>query len=1046
MRRGWLALLLTTLMLSSGCLGLLGNDEQDDDPDLIIIESIPFDLSLTGDTEFEFDQPVALSGLCNCEELDATIVASIANGAIQGIVEVGTDTFNVDFGILPSGTYSVQITMSNDRDSTQMAETLFESVTILLPPEDPVAISAYPPVLYVEGGESTIARAKIVHSALNTCSGIWEDELEQIQTVAITGEYAAVSLTDVQSSFNGTFTISCGSTDITTATTSVYVYVFNEENPDLDGDGVPDENDRCPDSSVAFTSGPANDIDGDGCHDISEDTDDDDDGRPDSSDRCARGLIGWDSLNISLDHDSDGCHDASEDDDDDGDTITDPFDNCPLGLPGWQSTGASDYDRDGCDDSTDDLDDDNDGTLDTSDLCPNGVIGWIQTSENDYDMDGCRDSDEDGDDDSDGVIDFDDQCTRTQLGAVVNIYGCASYEWDDDDDGVMDDTDECAGTPTGLDVNDVGCADLDGDGVFANVDQCPDSEDRWTSNSVGCTVLQIPVSWDTGPYSNERFGRVGDFTIQTKSGNWVMSRDWDGESTYLFIFNQDSSSYMSSLWSQNVGRLLDTMPENGHVFFGSFDSDYRNDIDAMNSRVNSYRNGLNDGGKAWVDSHVHYIDQQGGSIGGSLGSVIGDWSTFYYGIDRFQQWREIGSLSNWAGTHNVNYRLDYIAKMQLQFNSEFPTEMRRHDPSVTVVDIMVGQRHIGGWQGGHSSLANGSFPNASIMETYNTMELYMHHGCSEHRDRYQKSDGSNGGCHEWDYSQYMQICDELGNASSCGTEFGYWITTYGREGRWLTDISPRLYELIDGGDRMFRYRGANGGWLNVSVYLSNWGDDGLRPTSGELAFGGGSFRGQYNNESVYKRVHDLQIPEGTEKIEIYAVITGHGFGKDNANCAEFCNHEHRYSMNGYVTQEDHPMAGNSTVSSDNEGCAKEMHNGALANQLGTWPYGRAGWCAGQDVKPWTYDISQWIDWAGNQNSLHYQGLYDGQNYVPQNEQSGANQNIHANIWVVYYTNISANISPQIDNSTSPPPSTDSEERPQPVVEILREEECTYRDD
>ena len=120
MRRGWLALLLTTLMLSSGCLGLLGNDEQDDDPDLIIIESIPFDLSLTGDTEFEFDQPVALSGLCNCEELDATIVASIANGAIQGIVEVGTDTFNVDFGILPSGTYSVQITMSNDRDSTQM--------------------------------------------------------------------------------------------------------------------------------------------------------------------------------------------------------------------------------------------------------------------------------------------------------------------------------------------------------------------------------------------------------------------------------------------------------------------------------------------------------------------------------------------------------------------------------------------------------------------------------------------------------------------------------------------------------------------------------------------------------------------------------------------------------------------------------------------------------------------------------------------------------------------------------------------------------------
>jgi len=1001
-RRDRLAIVLTVLMLSSGCLGMLEGDTEDSDQS--IESSQPPTVRIDQPDSFHYNQSVIIGGRFLDSTGDVTIVGSTANGGISSeATHVSKERFEIDMGILPSGTHRIDVTATNDAN---LAYTAVVFVTVNEPPEEPVVISAFPPVVYVEGGESTIARAKILHSAINTCSGFWDGELGGVQTVTISGEYASVSLSSVDSSFNGTFTISCGSTDITTDTVSVHVFVFTEENPDLDGDGIPDDLDRCAESSVAFTSSPTTDIDGDGCHDISEDTDDDDDGRPDISDRCGRGLVGWDSTNTSLDHDSDGCRDAYEDDDDDDDTITDSFDNCPLGLPGWQSTGASDYDRDGCRDSTDDSDDDNDGTPDTLDLCPHGIIGWVQTAENDYDMDGCRDADEDGDDDSDGVADFDDWCNRTQLGAVVNIYGCASYEWDGDSDGVMDDTDQCPGTPLGLDVNTVGCADLDGDGVFANVDQCPDSEDRWTADIDGCTVLQVPVSWDTGPYSTERFGKVGDFTIQTKSGNWVMSRDWDGQSTYLFIFNQDSSSYMSSLWSQDVGRLLGTMPENGHIFFGSFDSDYRNDIDAMNNRVNSYRNGLNEDDKAWVDSHVHYIDQQGGAIGGALGNVIGDWSSFYYGIDRFQQWREIGSLSNWAGTHNVNYRFDYIGKMQLQFNSEFPIEMRRHDPGVTVVDIMVGQRHSGGWSGGHSSLANGSFPSASVMQSFNTMELYMHHGCSEHRDRYQKSDGSNGGCHEWDYSQYMQICDELGNSSSCATEFGYWITTYGREGRWLTDISPRLFELVDGGDRMFRYRGANGGWLNVSVYLSNWDDDGLRPTGGELAFNGGSFRGEYNNESQYKRLHDLQIPEGTQRVEIYAVITGHGFGKDNANCAEFCNHEHRYSMNGYVTQEDHPMAGNGTVSSDNEGCAKEMHNGALANQLGSWPYGRAGWCAGQDVKPWTSDISQWIDWVGNQNSLRYQGLYNGQNYVPQNEQSGANQNIHANIWVVYYTNIS----------------------------------------
>jgi len=990
---------------------------------------------------FAYDENVMISGVVeDGAASNVEVKASMANGAISRQVSLDTkDTFVFDFGVLPSGTHTVTVIA---KDGDGLSETTMILITVQAPPEQPVSISAFPPVIYVEPGEVTIARAKIVHSALNTCSGVWVDELERIQTVSISGEYASVPLGFVESSFNGTFRISCGSSEVTTDNVSVYVFVFAEENPDLDGDGIPDETDRCVESSVAFISGPANDIDGDGCHDISEDSDDDDDARPDTSDRCARGLIGWDSTDTSFDHDSDGCQDASEDDDDDDDTITDPYDNCPLGTPGWQSTGASDYDRDGCRDSDDDLDDDNDGTLDEVDSCPNGVIGWIQNNETDYDLDGCRDSDEDGDDDADGVIDFDDQCSRTQLGAAVNEFGCASYEWDGDGDGVMDDADQCSGTPTGLDVNDVGCADLDGDGVFANVDQCPDSQERWTPNTEGCTVLQVPVSWNAGPYSTERFGIAADFTLQTKSGNWVMSRDWDGESTYLFIFNQDSSSYMSPIWNQDVARFLNTLPENAHVFFGSFDSDYRNDIDAMNNRVNSYRNGLNDAGKAWVDSHVHYIDQQGGSIGGGLGGVIGDWSSFYYGMDRFQQWREIGSLYNWAGTHSVQYRFDYIAKMPLQFNSEFPTEMRRHDPSVTVVDIMVAQRHSGGWGGGHSSLANGSFPNASVMEGFNTMELYMHHGCSEHRDRYQKSDGSYGGCHEWDYSQYMQICDEVGNASTCGTEFGYWITTYGREGRWLTDISPRLFELTDGGDHMFRYRGANGGWLNVSVYLSNWDDDGLRPTGGELAFNGGSFRGQYNNESQYKRVHDLQIPAGTEKIEIYAVITGHGFGKDNANCAEFCNHEHRYSMNGFVTQEDHPMAGNSTVGSDNEGCAKEMHNGAQANQLGSWPYGRAGWCAGQDVKPWTYDITHWVDASGIQNSLRYQGLYNGQNYVPQNEQSGANQNIHANIWVVYYTNISSSISAQMDSAPDPLPAETSNDPPSKIVEIAREEQCS----
>ena len=1034
MQRAASAVLFTFILLASGCLGLFEDEpveEVGNDP-----ATAP-EMTLESVESFAHDERVVFHGIVVDDDLGSvSIRGDVRSTEAYRYASVAEDgVFVLDMGTLPVGLQLVTVTASNAGAFSDIQPVF---ITILAPPEDPVAISAMPATIYGAEGESISARATVVHEALDTCAASWSDSLGRELTASVSDGIAMVWLGQLESSYNGTLSVSCGSHEITTDSAEIEVVLVIDENPDLDGDGIPDAVDGCIESRVDFDSDASNDMDGDGCHDQIEDEDDDADQRIDAADRCARGLMYWDSTDAALDWDSDGCKDDSEDTDDDSDTILDIYDNCPRGAVGWASTGASDYDRDGCRDATDDLDDDNDGTNDVVDNCPNGIIGWVQTAENDFDGDGCRDADEDGDDDSDGVPDVDDWCNQTRLGESVNAYGCALYEWDDDDDGVTDDNDTCPGTPLGLIVNTVGCADLDGDGIFANVDQCPDSEARWTADANGCTILQNPVVWQSSGASTARFGTVADFTVQTKfNGNWKMSRDWDGKSTYLFIFNQDSNSYMASLWSQNVGRLLEEMPENTHVFFGSFDSDYRADIDAMNARVNSYRNGQNAERQMWVDDHVHYIDQQGGTISGGLGGVIGDWSSFYYGIDREQQWREIGSLSNWAGTHGVNYRFDYIGKMGQQFNAEFNIEMRRNDPGVTVVDLMVGQRHQGGWGGGHWSLTNGSFPNASVMAGFNTMELYMHHGCSESRDRYTKADSSKGGCHEWDYDQYLNICSEAGNSSSCGTEFGRWITTYGREGRWLTDISPRLFELTEGEDRMFRYKGANGGWLNVSVYLSNWEDDGTRPTDAQFAFTGGAFRGQYNNESQYTRRIQLEIPENTVRVEIYSVVTGHGFGKDDANCAEFCNHEHRFTMNGHDTQEDHPMAGNSTVNSDREGCAKEMDVGAVANQLGSWPYGRAGWCAGADAKPWTHDITDWVDFSpGATNELVYQGLYNGQNYVPQNEQSGANQAIRMVSWIVYYTNATGGISASMDDAAEPLPSTGDIH----IVDIVREEE------
>ena len=123
-----------------------------------------------------------------------------------------------------------------------------------------------------------------------------------------------------------------------------------------------------------------------------------------------------------------------------------------------------------------------------------------------------------------------------------------------------------------------------------------------------------------------------------------------------------------------------------------------------------------------------------------------------------------------------------------------------------------------------------------------------------------------------------------------------------------------------------------------------------------------------------------------------ATITGHGFNQDQANCAEFCDHEHHYYLNGNTAYEWHPIV------YDNQGCEKEVDRGVVA-KFGSWPYGRAGWC-GSRCKQWTYDITDWVD-----NSVKItsdtEALYNGQEYVPQ-DTNGGSREIRANIWLVWY--------------------------------------------
>ena len=133
-------------------------------------------------------------------------------------------------------------------------------------------------------------------------------------------------------------------------------------------------------------------------------------------------------------------------------------------------------------------------------------------------------------------------------------------------------------------------------------------------------------------------------------------------------------------------------------------------------------------------------------------------------------------------------------------------------------------------------------------------------------------------------------------------------------------------------------------------------------------------------------------PTGTAQVGLMAVISGHGFGDTSANCAEFCDHQHEFTLNDDSAHiKTHPEAGSLM------GCADQVIDGTVPNQAGTWIYGRGGWCPGMEVQPWVVDITDDVT-IGAENEISYLGLMDGEIWQP--DSTGANVRLQS--YLVYY--------------------------------------------
>ena len=200
-----------------------------------------------------------------------------------------------------------------------------------------------------------------------------------------------------------------------------------EVSDDIDGDGVLNVNDLCPNTPSG------EEVDGNGCS--NGQLDDDNDGVQNSDDECADTPSGEEVNAV-------GCSESQLDDDEDG--VMNNVDLC-ANTPSGEEVNDN-----GC--SNGQLDDDNDGVQNSDDECADTPSG------EDVDAVGCSESQLD--DDGDGVMNNIDECANTPSGEDVDAVGCSESQLDDDNDGVMNNIDSCPNSTVGYTVDASGCFTL----------------------------------------------------------------------------------------------------------------------------------------------------------------------------------------------------------------------------------------------------------------------------------------------------------------------------------------------------------------------------------------------------------------------------------------------------------------------------------------------------------------------------------------------------------------------------------------------------------
>lgn len=511
--------------------------------------------------------------------------------------------------------------------------------------------------------------------------------------------------------------------------------------------------------------------------------------------------------------------------------------------------------------------------------------------------------------------------------------------------------------------------------------------------SDSCVGLGLPSTPMLAPTGSEWGEVAGDFTVETTFGTWNLAENFSGCDSYVFVQHTGDST-SDSLRNSFAVDLFERSGPNVHYFFLS-SADPMAGALAWQTKIGQSLAPLDAAQTEFWTERVHFVTDSPAAIVGSVGEFFAAHpSARVAAIDRAQTWDDPGSTSDTGGGSFAQSGsvLGYVSRWyDFRFAQAIALAEAQDVVEVAILDqvefapdCVEGEACFDVQNGPFSNANNNAiwpaqFPDAATMAGFDRMEIVVTSRCGP--DSY-------ADCGHWDYEAFVHLCADPACAGDKWEMFR-WITPYSRPGttQWVFEASPLLGLVAAGGTQHFQFGmrwNMNPAVWDMRIRLSNSGSGVASKTVLPAFVGNEGFNDTYNDWPTF----EFTPPPSTSKVELVALISGHG--QDEGNCAEWCNHQHEFTVNGGA-----PHLREFPGQVGDQGCANKVDEGVVPGQWGNWTPGRAGWCPGLPVQPWVLDISAEVQ-LGQLNTLDYRGLYAGAPVT------GTKGRILLSSYVVYY--------------------------------------------